>query len=124
MDVLPAWERTRGGGQLIAVVDTGVDLTHPDLAGNLWVNPGETPANGLDDDGNGKVDDVHGYDFVDTDPDPDDFHYHGTHVAGIAAAVAGNAEGAAGVAPEAAADGRAGAEREWLGQHLRDRRRG
>ena len=99
MDVLPAWERTRGGGQLIAVVDTGVDLTHPDLAGNLWANPGETPANGVDDDGNGKVDDVHGYDFVDADPDPDDFHYHGTHVAGIAAAVAGNAEGAAGVAP-------------------------
>ena len=101
VDVLPAWERTRGGGQLVAVVDTGVDLTHPDLAGNLWVNPGETAANGLDDDGNGKVDDVHGYDFVDTDPDPDDFHYHGTHVAGIATAVAGNAEGAAGVAPEA-----------------------
>jgi len=101
VSVLPAWVHTRGGGQLIAVVDTGVDLTHPDLAGNLWVNPGETPANGLDDDGNGKVDDVHGYDFVDTDPDPDDFHYHGTHVAGIAAAAAGNAEGAAGVAPEA-----------------------
>jgi thermitase len=101
VDVLPAWERTRGAGQLIAVVDSGVDLTHPDLIGNLWANPGETPGNGLDDDANGKVDDVHGYDFVDADADPDDFHFHGTHVAGIAAAVAGNAEGAAGVAPEA-----------------------
>ena len=101
MDVLPAWERTRGAGQVIAVVDSGVDLTHPDLFGNLWANPGETPGNGVDDDGNGKVDDVHGYDFVDADAHPDDFHYHGTHVAGIAAAVAGNAEGAAGVAPEA-----------------------
>ncbi|HMJ96235.1 MAG TPA: S8 family serine peptidase [Thermoleophilaceae bacterium] len=101
VDVLPAWEHTRGSGQVIAVVDTGVDLTHPDLAGNLWVNPGETAGDGLDDDGNGKVDDVHGYDFVDSDSDPDDFHFHGTHVAGIAAAVAGNAEGTAGVAPEA-----------------------
>ena len=101
VDVLPAWDRTRGAGQVIAVVDTGVDLTHPDLIGNLWLNPGENPGNGLDDDGNGKVDDVHGYDFVDDDAEPDDFHFHGTHVAGIAAAVAGNAEGAAGVAPEA-----------------------
>ena len=86
---------------MIAVVDSGVDLTHPDLIGNLWANPGETAGNGLDDDANGKVDDLHGYDFVDADADPDDFHFHGTHVAGIAAAVAGNAEGAAGVAPEA-----------------------
>ena len=101
VDVLPAWDRTRGGGQVIAVVDTGVDLTHPDLTGSLWVNPGETAANGLDDDGNGKVDDVHGYDFVDADADPDDFQFHGTHVAGIATAAAANAEGTAGVAPEA-----------------------
>ena len=85
VDVLPAWEHTRGAGQVIAVVDTGVDLTHPDLVGNLWTGPGG----------------VHGHDFVDDDDDPDDFHFHGTHVAGIAAAVAGNAEGVAGVAPEA-----------------------
>ncbi len=101
VDVLPAWDRTRGGGQVIAVVDTGVDLTHPDLTESLWINPGETAANGLDDDGNGKVDDVHGYDFVDADADPDDFQFHGTHVAGIATAAAANAEGTAGVAPEA-----------------------
>ena len=85
VDVLPAWDRTRGAGQLIAVVDTGVDLTHPDLLPNLWSGPGG----------------IRGHDFVDDDDDPDDFHYHGTHVAGIAAAVAGNAQGAAGVAPEA-----------------------
>jgi subtilisin family serine protease len=85
VDVLPAWDRTRGAGQVIAVVDTGVDLTHPDLVANLWTGPGG----------------VHGYDFVDDDSDPDDFHFHGTHVAGIAAAVAGNSEGVAGVAPEA-----------------------
>ncbi len=101
VDVLPAWDRTRGAGQVIAVVDSGVDLTHPDLIANLWSNPGEIPANATDDDGNGKVDDVHGYDFVDVHADPDDFHFHGTHVAGIAAAVAGNAEGTAGVAPDA-----------------------
>ena len=65
MDVLTAWDRTRGAGQVIAVVDSGVDLTHPDLIANLWSNPGEIPANATDDDGNGKVDDVHGHDFVD-----------------------------------------------------------
>jgi subtilisin family serine protease len=101
VNVLPAWDRTRGSGQVIAIVDTGIDLTHPDLAPNLWTNPGEVPDNGLDDDGNGKADDVHGYDFVSTDPDPDDFQYHGTHVAGIAAAAAGNGQGVAGVAPQA-----------------------
>jgi len=85
VDVLPAWDRTRGAGQVIAVVDTGVDLTHPDLVPNLWTGPGG----------------VHGHDFVDDDSDPDDYHFHGTHVAGIAAAVAGNSEGVAGVAPDA-----------------------
>ena len=63
----PAWDRTRGAGQVIAVVDSGVDLTHPDLLGNLWAESRRDPGNGLDDDGNGKVDDMHGYDFVDAD---------------------------------------------------------
>jgi len=85
--VLPAWDRSRGGGQLIAVVDTGVDLTHPDLLANLWTKPGQPG--------------VHGHDFVDNDSDPDDFNLHGTHVAGTAAAVADNALGVAGVAPQA-----------------------
>ena len=83
--VLPAWDRSRGAGQVIAIVDTGVDLTHPDLAANLWTGPGG----------------IHGHDFVDNDNDPDDFNLHGTHVAGTAAAVADNAQGVAGVAPQA-----------------------
>lgn len=85
VDVLPAWARTRGAGQVIAVLDTGVDLTHPDLAANLWTGPGG----------------IHGFDFVDNDNVPDDHHYHGTHVAGTAAAVADNNIGVAGVAPQA-----------------------
>lgn len=97
---LAAWDVTRGAGQTVAVLDTGVDLTHPDLRPNLWSNPGEV-LNGVDDDGNGKVDDVNGWDFVATDADPDDFDEHGTHVAGTAVAVANNAAGGAGVAPEA-----------------------
>ena len=83
--VLPAWDRSRGSGQVIAIVDTGVDLTHPDLAGNLWTGPGG----------------IHGHDFVDGDDTPDDFNMHGTHVAGIAAAIAENGQGVAGVAPQA-----------------------
>ena len=85
VDVLPAWDRSRGAGQVIAIVDTGVDLTHPDLAANLWTGPGG----------------IHGMDFVDGDTDPDDFNLHGTHVAGIAAAIADNGIGVAGVAPQA-----------------------
>jgi thermitase len=100
---LEAWEATEGGGQTIAVVDTGVDLTHPDLAGNLWTNQLEAlvPGDGLDNDLNGRVDDLHGYDFVDEDGDPDDYEFHGTHVAGTAAAIADNGIGIAGVAPAA-----------------------
>ncbi|HEY7456313.1 MAG TPA: S8 family serine peptidase [Solirubrobacterales bacterium] len=87
--VLDAWETTKGGGQVIAVLDTGVDLTHPDIAGNLWTNPSPTKG------------DEHGYDFVDEDGNPDDYNFHGTHVAGTAAAIAANNQGIAGVAPEA-----------------------
>jgi thermitase len=84
VNALPAWDSTRGSGQVIAVVDTGVALDHPDLA--LWDGgPGGT----------------HGYDFVDGDTEPDDFQYHGTHVAGTAAATADNGLGTAGVAPDA-----------------------
>ena len=90
IDVLAGWDATRGEGQTIAIVDTGVDLTHPDLAPRLWVNPSPGPAH-----------DVHGYDFVDDDGDPDDYQYHGTHVAGTAAATVGNGVGVAGVAPAA-----------------------
>jgi len=84
-------------GTVIALLDSGVDMTHPDLAANLWVNPGEIPGNGLDDDGNGRADDLHGWDFVFEDPLPRDANGHGTHVAGTIAAVAGNGAGIAGL---------------------------
>ena len=90
----------RGQGITVAVVDTGVDLDHPDLVHSLYVNPGEIPGNGLDDDQNGFVDDVSGYDFVDRDAVPDDTNGHGTHVAGTIAA-AHNGIGANGIAPNA-----------------------
>jgi thermitase len=100
VEALAAWDRSRGAGQVIAIVDSGVDLTHPDLAPRLWQNPGEAPGGG-DGDSNGRLDDVYGYDFADDDAVPDDYQFHGTHVAGIAAAQASNGIGVAGVAPEA-----------------------
>ena len=105
------WDAKIGDpGVVIAVVDTGVDYTHPDLASNIWTNTGEIPGNGIDDDGNGYVDDVHGWDFVSVPPewvaagedpgpednDPSDFVGHGTHVSGIAAGRSNNAIGCAG----------------------------
>lgn len=107
-----AWDTETGGREIIvAVIDSGVDYTHPDLARNVWINTKEIPDNGLDDDGNGYVDDVRGWDFVDVDPrvvwpgedagppdnDPMDFLGHGTHCSGIIGAVTDNAYGVAGV---------------------------
>jgi thermitase len=88
VNALDAWENNKGAGQVVAVVDTGVDLTHPDIVGNLWTNPSPDPGD-------------HGYDFVDEDGNPDDYNFHGTHVAATVAATAGNGIGIAGVAPEA-----------------------
>lgn len=120
-----AWVWTRGEGVVVAVVDTGLDPLHPDISDNVWVNPGEDldgngrvdPGdwNGVDDDGNGFVDDLRGFDFANSvdadgdgrydgpedvsDADPFDDNGHGTHVAGTIAAIAGNGIGIAGVAP-------------------------
>lgn len=95
-----AWELTRGSHDVVvAVIDTGIDLMHPDLRGNLWMNPlEEGGAPGVDDDGNGLIDDVHGYDFINNDGDPSDDHNHGTHVAGTIAARGDNGVGVTGVA--------------------------
>jgi subtilisin family serine protease len=96
-----AWDTTQGQNVVVAVVDSGLDLTHPDIAANLWTNPGELAANQQDDDQNGYVDDVHGYDFVNASGDPSDDFGHGTHVSGIVAAVGNNGQGVIGVAPRA-----------------------
>jgi len=89
-----------GQGIVVAVIDTGVDYKHSDLDGNIWVNPREIPANKKDDDGNGYIDDIQGWDFVTDDNDPMDLEGHGTHIAGTIAAE-NNGFGVIGVAPNA-----------------------
>ena len=98
IDAPEAWNITCGSADVVvAVIDTGVDYTHQDLMANIWTNSGEIPGNGIDDDGNGYIDDVHGWDFVNSDNDPNDDYGHGTHCAGTIAAVGNNAKGIAGV---------------------------
>ncbi len=100
IQVEPAWQRLLAPGNddvVVGAVDTGVDYNHPDLAANIWVNPGEIPDNGLDDDGNGYIDDVHGIDVVHHTGAPLDDHHHGTHTAGTLAAVGNNGLGVVGV---------------------------
>ena len=105
-DVTEAWDVQVGTPDVVvAVIDTGVDVDHPDLDASIWTNPGEIPDNDIDDDNNGHVDDVNGWDFAEDDDtlieeDPTiSFTEHGTHIAGTIAAEMHNARGVAGVCP-------------------------
>lgn len=94
-----AWDLSFGSNLTVAVIDTGVNTAHPDLAANVWINPGEIAGNGIDDDSNGYVDDINGFDFAYGDPIPNDVVGHGTNCAGIIAGVQGNNIGVSGIAP-------------------------
>jgi thermitase len=98
IDAPEAWDIETGNPEVvIAIIDTGIDDTHPDLATKIWNNTDEIPNNGIDDDNNGYIDDVSGWDFYYNDNDPDDGYGHGTFCAGIAAASTNNNIGMAGV---------------------------
>lgn len=99
IDATDAWDRvTDASSIIVAVIDSGILPIHEDLAANLWINPSETAGNGLDDDGNGIIDDVHGMNAITGTGDPTDDVGHGTHVAGIIGAVGNNGLGVTGVA--------------------------
>ncbi|MCC6933014.1 MAG: S8 family serine peptidase [Deltaproteobacteria bacterium] len=99
LDAPEAWALDNSTNEVVVgVVDTGVDYRHPDLLANLWVNPRELPGNNVDDDNNGVVDDIYGYNAIKDNGAPLDDHGHGTHCAGIIGAVANNGKGVAGIA--------------------------
>ena len=98
INAVSAWTRTTGSSDIIvAVIDSGVDILHPDLTANIWTNPGETE-NGADTDNNGYIDDTHGWNFVENNNDVTDYSGHGTHCAGIIGAVGNNSIGVTGAA--------------------------
>ena len=109
-DAARAWSITKGSKSIkVAIIDTGIDASHEDLKGNLWINPGETgldkkgrdkATNGIDDDDNGFIDDVNGWNFVSNNNKLKDNHGHGSHIAGIIGAEAGNGKGIIGIAPD------------------------
>ncbi|MCL5037644.1 MAG: S8 family serine peptidase [Chloroflexi bacterium] len=100
IDAVDAWDIQLGSLSVaVAIIDTGVDYNHEDLAANMWHNPGEIPGNGIDDDGNGYIDDVYGINAITGTGNPMDDNGHGTHVAGTIAAVGNNGRGVIGVAP-------------------------
>jgi len=104
VDAPEAWSVTTGSaGITVAVIDTGIDLTHPDLVANLWVNPGESGSgnetDGIDNDANGYIDDVRGWNFVTHTNSPHDDNGHGSHTGGLVGAVGGNLIGVSGVCP-------------------------
>ena len=98
IDGVEAWDLTTGNPNfVVAIIDTGTQWSHPDLDANIWTNPGEIAGNGVDDDGNGYVDDVRGWDFYSNDNNPDDTEGHGSHTAGTVGAEGNNGVGVCGV---------------------------
>ncbi|MBG0969194.1 S8 family peptidase [Bacillus sp. SRB3LM] len=103
INVEEAWTKTEGSSNItIGIIDTGIDINHPDLKNNIWKNPDEIPGDGIDNDNNGYIDDIYGWDFVNNNNSVYDGtgDSHGTHVAGTIAAVKNNTIGVAGVAPQ------------------------